>query len=141
MGAVLRYEAWIPNLQAWNMAALGLDFGDSTTDKAAASKLCPVIQQRCQGANQQYANAKDCVAVLEGKPFGNFDEAWGDNVVCRIIHLILTKIRPEVHCPHVGPVGGSPPDNYKCVNIDYSKEYFDDAQLFGAPEGDVFPCD
>jgi hypothetical protein len=65
---------------------------------------------------------------------------WGDNVVCREIHLILTHVRPEIHCPHVGPEGGNKVGGYKCVNIDYSREYFDDAELFGAPEGDVFTC-
>lgn len=70
---------------------------------------------------------------------GNFDEAWGDNVVCRSIHLMLTVVRPEVHCPHVGPVGGSPPDNYKCVDIDYSLDYFDDQQLFGSDHRFVCP--
>jgi hypothetical protein len=99
-----------------------------------------VIQKQCTGPNKQYANELDCVARLQLKPFGSFDEAWGDNIACRAIHLILTGVRPEVHCPHVGPHGGSPPDSYKCVNIDYSKDYFDDSTLFGAPEGDVFTC-
>jgi hypothetical protein len=43
-----------------------------------------------------------------------------------------------VHCPHVGPVGGSPPNNYKCVNINYTVDYFNDMELFGA--ADVFNC-
>jgi hypothetical protein len=57
------------------------------------------------------------------------------------VHLILTQVRPDIHCPHVGPKGGSPPDNYKCVDIDYSDDYFDDAELFGEPLGNVFTCD
>lgn len=69
-------------------------------------------------------------------PLANGSARWGDNVVCRQIHLLLTNVRPEVHCPHVGPTGGG-----KCVDIEYSREYFDDAQLFGAPEGEVFTCD
>lgn len=32
------------------------------------------------------------------------------------------------------------PNNYKCVNIDYRRDYFDDGSLFEAPEGDVFTC-
>lgn len=103
------------------------------------SELCPVIQQRCTGSNQQYLDEAACVAELGVKNFGSFDEAWGDNVVCRQIHSLLTLVRPEVHCPHVGPNGRSPPNNYKCVDIDYSVEYFDDQQLFGS-SGDFF-CD
>lgn len=138
---MLKYQAFIPTLQAWSKAALGIDFDDFFTAKSTALRICPVIQQRCQGANQQYANVVDRVAELEGKPFGSFDEAWGDNVAGRTIHLVLTQIRPEAHCAHVVPDGVSPPGDHKCVNIDYSKEYFDDRELFGAPEGDVFTCD
>lgn len=140
-GAVLKYAAWIPNLQAWTSAATGVDFSNIIVGKAAPIALCPVIQDRCTGANQQYDNVVACVFELETKPFGSFDEAWGDNIACRTIHLILTKLRPDVHCPHVGPKGGSPPDNLKCVDVDYSTAYFDDAALFGAPLGSVFTCD
>ncbi|KXS94387.1 hypothetical protein AC578_6589 [Pseudocercospora eumusae] len=139
-GRVLKYHAWIPNLEKWTHVAIGQDFTNLLTQKVTSAVLCPTIQKMCSGNNKQYANTLDCIAKLERKPFGSFDEAWGDNIACRIIHLILTKVRPEVHCPHVGPVGGSPPDNYKCVDIDYSIEYFNDAELFGAPEGDVFSC-
>jgi hypothetical protein len=86
---------------------------------------------------------------------------WGDNIVCRAVHILLTFIRPEVrftaikflldriiyplvrqlilphqvHCPHVGPTGGM-----KCVDADYTESYFDDPPLFGAPEGKTFKC-
>jgi hypothetical protein len=73
------------------------------------------------------------------KPFGSYDEVWGDNVVCRNIHVLLTHVRPAVHCPHVGPNGGAPPNNYKCVNINYTTSYFDDRSLFGNSE--TFNCD
>ncbi|KAJ8072314.1 hypothetical protein PM082_015873 [Marasmius tenuissimus] len=102
--------------------------------------LCPTIQKNCQGTNQQYTDQADCVAQLTQKPFGTFDEVWGDNLVCRIIHLLLTTIRPEAHCPHVGPVGGNGPDNFKCVNIDYTQGYFgDDSKLWGSTI-DTFSC-
>lgn len=144
----MKYAAWIPNLEAWISTSTGANFDGIEgwiIGRGAAAALCPVIQKRCTGANAQYPSgalgASECELEMLKKPFGSFDEAWGDNVVCRAIHLILTQVRPEVHCPHVGPRGGSPPDNFKCVDIDYSEEYFDDAQLFGVPEGDVFTCD
>ena len=37
-----------------------------------------------------------CTLELETKPFGTFDEVWGDDVVCRLIHVILAQIRPDV---------------------------------------------
>lgn len=134
-GRVERYHAWIPNLEAWIQAGTGFDFGALLIQKFVAGGLCPMIQQRCTGANQVYSSVLDCALELELKPFGSFDEAWGDTVVCRVIHLILTQVRPDVHCPHVGPTGGG-----KCSAIGYSTDYFSDTELFGIPEGSVFTC-
>ncbi|KAK7447027.1 hypothetical protein VKT23_014240 [Stygiomarasmius scandens] len=137
-GAVLEYDAWIPNLQAWSSVALGIDYSNITIQQGAlATALCPTLQDRCTGSNQQFNSTADCITELGQKPFGTFDEAWGDNIACRTIHLILTGHRPEVHCPHVGPFGGNGPDNYKCVDIEYN-EYLNDALLFGSSE--VFRC-
>ncbi|KAF7926292.1 uncharacterized protein EAE98_006587 [Botrytis deweyae] len=62
------------------------------------------------------------------KPFGTFDETWGDNIVFRLVHVVLTQVRPEVHRPHVGPTGGM-----KCVDYDYNQGYLaDDLALFGS---------
>ncbi len=30
------------------------------------------------------------------KNFGSFDEVWGDTIVCRLVHVILAAVRPEV---------------------------------------------
>ncbi|KAL1640664.1 hypothetical protein SLS58_006678 [Diplodia intermedia] len=139
-GQVLRYDAWLPNLQRWNSILLGADFDDPPAQDAFRQTLCPAVQQRCTGPNQQYDSVKDCAADLAAKPFGNYDEAWGDNIACRTIHVILTQVRPEIHCPHVGPDGGNGPDNYKCVDIDYSTEYFADEKLYREPEGVPFTC-
>jgi hypothetical protein len=139
-GAVLKYDAWIPNLAVWTALVNGIDYSNPFIQTATINAICPVIQQRCNGTNQQYSSVAQCVSTLESKPFGNYDETWGDNVSCRSIHLILTQIRPVVHCPHVGPVGGNGPNNYKCTNIDYRVEYFDDVQLFQEPEGTPFMC-
>lgn len=37
-----------------------------------------------------------CIAELTLKPFGTFDEVWGDNIVCRLIHVTLAQVRPDV---------------------------------------------
>ncbi|EKG17648.1 hypothetical protein MPH_05097 [Macrophomina phaseolina MS6] len=133
-GAVLLYDAWIPTLQLWTNVANGIQFENRTIQQGTiAQSLCPTIQQRCVGKDQQYQNVDDCTAQLLAKEFGTFDEVWGDNIVCRMIHVILTVIRPDIHCAHVGPTGGG-----KCVDIDYRTDYFDDAQLFGMAE--PFKC-
>jgi hypothetical protein len=29
-----------------------------------------------------------------------------DNLVCRHLHVPMLPLRPNVHCPHIGPSGG-----------------------------------
>ena len=134
-GEVDKYQAWIPNLQKWVKVSSGIDYTNMQVQQAATQQLCPQIQKQCTGANQQFSSVDDCAAQLGAKPFGDFDEAWGDNIACRTIHTLLTIVRPDIHCPHVGPTGGG-----KCVDIDYSDDYFDDAELFGEALGSTFTC-
>jgi len=44
----------------------------------------------------QFESVASCVYVLGRKEFGSWDEVWGDNVVCRFVHVGLTPMRPEV---------------------------------------------
>lgn len=134
-GAIDRYQAWIPNLQAWTKATTGIGFDSMQVQEAATEQLCPQIQKTCTGDNQQFSSIDDCSAQLSAKPFGNFDEAWGDNLACRTIHALLTIVRPDVHCNHGSPTGGG-----KCVEIDSSEDYFDDAELFDERLGSTFTC-
>ncbi|MCJ1250181.1 hypothetical protein MMC30_007407 [Trapelia coarctata] len=135
-GAVLKYDAWIPNLNKWSAVTNGVDISAVVQAQAPTIQgLCGAIQQRCVGPNTQYDSLATCVATLSKKPFGNYDEAWGDNVVCRTIHVLLAKIRPEVHCAHVGPTGGG-----KCIDIAYNDAYFNDEALFGDTLAKTFIC-
>ncbi|KAJ8079814.1 hypothetical protein AAF712_016620 [Marasmius tenuissimus] len=139
-GSVLKYDAWIPNLPLWIKASIGIDFTNPLVQLGFPSTLCSDIQHNCQGKDRQYANEVDCIARLTRKPFGSMDEIWGDNLACRIIHARLTGIRPEIHCPHVGPRGGNGPDNFKCVDIDYVQGYISgDEKLWGSTV-DTFSC-
>ena len=70
---------------------------------------------------------------MSSKLFGNWDQIWSDNVICRTLHVRLAKLRPDVHCVHVAPSGGG-----KCVDIEYNQVYFDDEALFGG--NDAFTC-
>ncbi|TGO29942.1 hypothetical protein BPAE_0009g00380 [Botrytis paeoniae] len=124
-GAVLYYDAQIPNLSLWSAKFTGADISNIAVQTLdIVTNLCPQIQTRCTGANQGNPNAiaksdVECIATLLAKPFGTFDETWGDNIV---------------HCPHVGPTGGM-----KCVDDDYNQGYLaDDLALFGS--NDAFRC-
>ena len=44
----------------------------------------------------QYESVASCAFILGRKEFGSWDEVWGDNVVCRFVHVGLTPMRPEV---------------------------------------------
>ncbi|KAK3934620.1 hypothetical protein QBC46DRAFT_368095 [Diplogelasinospora grovesii] len=134
-GAVLKYDAWIPNLNNWVEATTGAQFSNTQVQAQSIQQLCGATQQRCTGANTQWASVDECVSALTQKPYGNYDEAWGDNIVCRTIHIVLTQVRPDVHCPHVGPTGGG-----KCVNIAYPTNYFNDESLYDDPLGETFVC-
>lgn len=95
-GAVLKYDAWIPNLNAWVEASMGVDVTNPEFQAGSIEGLCDLTQVRCNGTNTQWSSVDQCVSTLSQKPYGNYDEAWGDNIVCRSIHLVLTQVRPEV---------------------------------------------
>ena len=100
-GAVLHYDAWIPNLGAFVNAQDGLPRPDSVLPVPEQhldiqEELCPAIQASCTGANQQYNTTAQCTQTLLAKDYGNWDELWGDNVVCRTVHVILAAVNPDV---------------------------------------------
>ncbi|GAB1312614.1 hypothetical protein MFIFM68171_02824 [Madurella fahalii] len=133
-GAVLNYDAWIPNLNAWVQKTSG-PVVTPEQQMLSIFQICTVTQLRCTGANAQWGSISECVYSLSQRPYGSYDAAWGDNVVCRTIHLVLTQVRPDHHCPHVGPTGGG-----KCVDVEYPQDYFNDEELYGDPVGETFMC-
>ncbi|KAI9748684.1 MAG: hypothetical protein M1815_003041 [Lichina confinis] len=135
-GAVLYYDAWIATLQPWSTVTSGVDPSQPGVGEATIAQVCGLTQTRCTGNNTQYASLEDCVQTLSQKRLGDYNEVFGDTVTCRTIHLVLVQIRPEIHCPHVGPTGGG-----KCVDKPYLEKYFDDERLFGSPAGTTFVCD
>jgi hypothetical protein len=152
-GEVLKYDAWIPNLNNWVESTEGLPISNPQFQAQSIQVICAVTQMRCTGPNTQWSSIGECVAALSAKPYGNYDAAWGDNVVCRTIHLVLTQVRPDVsysgsisttekmltcyqvHCPHVGPSGGG-----KCVPQTYPDNWFGDVELYNDPLGETFTC-
>ncbi|KAJ7863404.1 hypothetical protein B0H13DRAFT_1638196 [Mycena leptocephala] len=143
-GAVLKYDAWIPNLGNFTNLLFGFDTNSVAGMTNVIGGICQLQSTTCVGNNTVYNGVSDCVQTLTAKPFGRSDETWGDNVVCRQVHVLLTKIRPEagfvltslqVHCAHVGPIGGG-----KCIDVAYNDVYFNDQFLFNDPLGTTFTC-
>ena len=64
--------------------------------EATIAQVCGLTQTRCTGNNTQYASLEDCVQTLSQKRLGDYNEAFGDTVTCRTIHLVLVQIRPKV---------------------------------------------
>jgi hypothetical protein len=95
-GAVLKYDAWIPNLNSWVEATTAAYVADPQFRAASIEQICGATQMRCSGPNKQWSSVGECVAALSEKQYGSYDEAWGDNIVCRSIHLVLTQVRPDV---------------------------------------------
>jgi len=55
-GAVVSYDAWIPNLGNWDFLAEGQqNLTNPYVQAATIQGICPIIQDRCQGKDQQYA--------------------------------------------------------------------------------------
>ncbi|KAL8845241.1 MAG: hypothetical protein Q9176_000409 [Flavoplaca citrina] len=138
-GAVLKYDAWIPNIRLYTALSSGRGntvAPPSPPEQAAAiEQICTTAQALCTGNNTQYATFDDCVKTLSDKPFGDGDNIWADSVTCRHIHLLLTRIRPDIHCSHIGPTGGG-----KCIDVQFDEGYLDDELLFGKPSGQNFVC-
>lgn len=61
----------------------------------------------------------DCTAFMHTIPYGTWDRANSNTVVCRQLHTLLTPFRPAIHCPHAGKTGG-----HACVDFTY-ESFFD----------------
>ena len=99
-GAVLKYDAWIPNIRLYGSVSAG---GPSSVTPASPAQqaasiqtLCGTTQRLCYGANTQYNSTADCARQLSQKDYGDLDNVWADSVTCRTIHILLARIRPEV---------------------------------------------
>jgi len=70
------------------------------------NQTCTREVMNCVGANQQYANYTACVDHILTLPYGSpLLNSWNSGI-CRWWHSTLTFLRPDFHCPHVGPTGG-----------------------------------
>lgn len=98
-GSVIFYDAWIPSLKKYARLQFGVQ-PSPAFHAASIERLCTATQALCTGANIQYKTTAGCIKSLSTKPFGDWDEVWGDNVVCRTLHVELARLRPAVSVSH-----------------------------------------
>ena len=78
---------------------------------------CHVIQQSCVGDNAQFQDVADCLSYMQKLPSQACAESsfQGECKQCKWLHHLMATYDPDVHCIHVGTVGG--PDvqgNFLC---------------------------
>ncbi|KAG9647851.1 hypothetical protein KCU95_g9871, partial [Aureobasidium melanogenum] len=106
-----RYLEWqlnstISSISAHLNLSSSVDITSLLHQKLSQS-ICTTATTFCNGTNLQYANQTACEDYLYNKT--RFGEGWEwgmDTVSCRMIHQNMVPLRPEVHCPHIGPTGG-----------------------------------
>lgn len=117
-GQIWQYDAtyrWFANLLDATIEAVASKSGSNNYTAAVASltdglatAICTIAQRHCTTAEtRQYADFGECYETLaRAKRFGKAYELGGDTLLCRMVHENMVHLRPEVHCPHIGPTGG-----------------------------------
>jgi hypothetical protein len=100
---------WFGNLFQTLIASLGgsaEEAGKKTVAKLAAS-ICDTHTKYCNGSNAQYESWAACHRfITEDIRVGQSFELGMNTLMCRSVHELMVKYRPEVHCSHIGPSGG-----------------------------------
>jgi hypothetical protein len=115
-----RPEPSVTQVVSFDLTILNLGAAfDPTTDaqrEQQIDQLCTLLTKGTSGPSAPYENCK--AFMRTGIPFGTWNRANSNTVVCRQLHSLLTVIRPEVHCPHSSPGGGN-----TCIDFPYSSFY------------------
>ncbi len=78
--------------------------GDGTCG-ADCESFCSVALTLCGGDLSVFSGAEDCISTCETfptEPEYSADVPDGDSFACRLRHLTLASLQPEVHCSHIG---------------------------------------
>lgn len=73
---------------------------------ANCESFCTLALNLCEGDLSVYVSAEECIEECEGfepEPLYSADVPDGDTFACRVRHLTLASLQPEVHCSHLGP--------------------------------------
>jgi hypothetical protein len=72
-----------------------------------ANSICDTHEKSCVGNDSQYTDKAACYKFLTTEiRFGAAYELGRNTLLCRMVHQNMVPLRPEVHCPHIGPLGG-----------------------------------
>ncbi|KAF2014028.1 hypothetical protein BU24DRAFT_425032 [Aaosphaeria arxii CBS 175.79] len=111
-GEITQYDAvfrWFGHLLQTLLGSVDQD-PMAAAKKAAqtlATSVCNAHTSHCNGTNSQYASQDECMRFLtEEIRMGQSFELGRNTLLCRNMHEIMLKYRPDVHCPHVGRSGG-----------------------------------
>jgi hypothetical protein len=93
--------------QAARMNTTDLAVVRAALTQRLADTICQTHEDNCKGENQQYENRDACMDFLTNKTrFGQAYELGRDTLLCREVHELMVKYRPDIHCSHIGPTGG-----------------------------------
>ncbi len=74
---------------------------------ANCESFCSIALSVCEGDLSVYTSTEDCIDACEGfaaEPPYSANVPDEDSFACRLRHLTLASLQPEVHCAHIGPV-------------------------------------
>jgi hypothetical protein len=123
-----------------NFQRLGFGLGDAvlppianfdavrTSQNNTIVARCATIQSICPVGSdlQQFATADACYTYFAGLPNGGWERSDQKDRGCAFnLHLQFAPIRPDIHCAHVGPTGGT-----FCVAHAYNDIVLSDPQLW-----------
>ena len=93
-----------------------------------AKSVCKTHDTYCTGANAQYESNQDCYDFLTKEiRVGQSFEMGMNTVLCRNLHEIMVRFRPDVHCSHIGKTGGGQCDDSTSYQEKVEEEYFTNA--------------
>jgi hypothetical protein len=100
---------WFGNLFQTLIASLGGSAEEASEKTVAklATSICDTHTKYCNDSNAQYESWGACHRFLtEDIRVGQSFELGMNTLMCRSVHELMVKYRPEVHCSHIGPSGG-----------------------------------
>ncbi|KAJ5475588.1 hypothetical protein N7539_007875 [Penicillium diatomitis] len=139
-GKIAQYDAtfrWFEYLLDQILESVGMKINATSPTQTVAymsdllaKSICATHESSCKGANQQYNSTEACYDYLtKSIRFGKSYELGRNTLLCREVHEHMVPYRPDVHCSHIGPSGGS----YCVDDTSYSQtvlaKYFNDSWI------------
>lgn len=92
---------------------------------ALATSICSTHTRYCNGTNTQYDSPEDCYHFLTQEiRVGQSFELGMNTLMCRSVHEIMVRYRPDVHCSHIGKDGGGMCDDSMSYAFKVDEKYF-----------------